>query len=121
MAFHPENGQLFTTDGGSGEIGQLPDTFGGDKLIGLLVFRGAKGRQRRKSLCGVRGPYHLLSHPFVDYLHRSSGGRPTNQMLVTLFKHIPGRVAICSGSFSLEMRRPGFRRPGSIRQSSNSG
>jgi glucose/arabinose dehydrogenase len=101
MAFHPENGQLFTTDGGSGELGQLPDNSPLEEINWIVQgshygFPGCEGPPdaANPACSGVRGPIttftpHLTPSSIAFYTGPQAGGS-ANQMLVTLFKHLPG-------------------------------
>lgn len=102
MAFHPENGQLFTTDGGSGELGQLPDNSPLEEINWIVQgnhygFPGCEGPPvaGNPACAGVRGPVatfspHLTPTSIAFYTGPQAGDS-ANQMLVTLFKHLPGR------------------------------
>lgn len=102
MAFHPENGQLFTTDGGSGELGQLPDNSPLEEVNWIVPgshygFPGCEGPPiaGEPACAGVRGPIatfgqHLTPTSIAFYTGPQAGDS-ANQMLVTLFKHLPGR------------------------------
>jgi glucose/arabinose dehydrogenase len=101
MAFHPENGQLFTTDGGSGELGQLPDISPPEEINWIVQgshygFPGCEGPpdSGNPACSGVRGPVttfipHLTPTSIAFYTGPQAGDS-ANQMLVTLFKHLPG-------------------------------
>ena len=102
MAFHPVNGQLFTTDGGSGELGQLPDNAPLEEINWIVQgsnygFPGCEGPPVAgiPACAGVRGPIatfapHLTPTSIAFYTGPQAGDS-TNQMLVTLFKHLPGQ------------------------------
>ena len=102
MAFHPENGQLFTTDIGSGELGDLPDNAPFEEINWIVSgghygFPGCEGPPVADdpACAGVRGPIatfapHLTPTSIAFYTGPQAGDS-TNQMLVTLFKHIPGQ------------------------------
>jgi len=102
MAFHPENGQLFTTDGGSGELGQLPDNSPLEEVNWIVSgghygFPGCEGIPVASipECAGVRAPVatfapHLTPTSIAFYTGPQAGDS-ANQMLVTLFKHIPGQ------------------------------
>jgi glucose/arabinose dehydrogenase len=102
MAFHPENGQLFTTDIGSGELGELPDNAPFEEINWIVQgahygFPGCEGPPNagNPACAGVRGPVttfapHLTPTSIAFYTGPQAGDS-TNQMLVTLFKHIPGQ------------------------------
>ncbi|HZM86043.1 MAG TPA: PQQ-dependent sugar dehydrogenase [Blastocatellia bacterium] len=102
MAFHPENGQLFTTDGGSGELGQAQDTSPLEEINWIVMgshygFPGCEGPPNagNPACAGVRGPIatfapHLTPTSIAFYTGPQAGDS-ANQMLVTLFKHLPGQ------------------------------
>ena len=102
MAFHPENGQLFTTDIGSGELGDQPDVAPAEEINwivpgGQYGFPGCEGIPVAglPSCAGVRGPIttfapHLTPTSIAFYTGPQAGDA-ANQMLVTLFKHLPGQ------------------------------
>jgi len=102
MAFHPENGQLFTTDGGSGELGELPDNAPLEEINwvvsgGHYGFPGCEGPPVAgiPACAGVRAPVatftpHLTPTSIAFYTGPQAGDS-ANQMLVTLFKHLPGQ------------------------------
>ncbi len=102
MAFDPQNGQLFTTDIGSGELGELPDNAPFEKINwivqgGYYGFPGCEGIPvaGNPACAGVRGPIatfapHLTPTSIAFYTGPQAGDS-TNQMLVTLFKHLPGQ------------------------------
>src|SRR5262249_29246067 len=62
MAFHPDNGELFATDIGSGEIGYINDQSPPDGISwivqgGKYGFPGCEGTPDSRPACqGVRGP-----------------------------------------------------------------
>jgi hypothetical protein len=102
MAFHPVNGQLFTTDGGSGELGQLPDQSPLEEInwivqSGHYGFPGCEGPPISgvAACAGVRGPIATftphLTPTSIAFYTGPQAGEATNQMLVTLFKHLPGQ------------------------------
>ena len=102
MAFHPENGQLFTTDGGSGELGQLPDNSPPEEINWIVSgnhygFPGCEGPPNagNPACAGVRGPIATftphLTPTSIAFYTGPQAGESTNQMLVTLFKHLPGQ------------------------------
>lgn len=102
MAFHPENGELFTTDGGSGELGQLPDLSPLEEINWILSgghygFPGCEGPPNADNpACnGVVGPIATfaphLTPTSITFYTGPQAGESKNQMLVTLFKHIPGQ------------------------------
>lgn len=102
MAFHPENGQLFTTDIGSGELGELPDNAPFEEINWIVQgshygFPGCEGPPvaDNPACAGVRGPIatfspHLTPTSIAFYTGPQAGDS-ANQMLVTLFKHLPGQ------------------------------
>lgn len=102
MAFHPENGQLFTTDGGSGELGELPDNAPLEEINWIVPgshygFPGCEGPPIAgdPACSGVRGAIanfapHLTPTSIAFYTGPQAGDS-ANQMLVTLFKHLPGQ------------------------------
>lgn len=106
MAFHPENGALFSTDGGSGELCQFPPcpeqqappdevnwvVEGGN--YGFPNCEGTPGPDRPQC-SGVRAPVtqflpHLTPTSIAFYTGPQAGDS-RNQMLVTLLKHIFGQ------------------------------
>jgi glucose/arabinose dehydrogenase len=102
MAFHPENGQLFATDGGSGEVGQLPDNSPLEEVNwvvsgGNYGFPGCEGPPNAgiPACAGVRGPIATFSPHLtptsITFYTGPQAGESANQMLVTLFKHLPGQ------------------------------
>jgi hypothetical protein len=102
MAFHPVNGQLFTTDGGSGELGQLPDVSPMEEINWIVQgsnygFPGCEGPPIAglPACAGVRGPIATFSPHLtptsIAFYTGPQAGESTNQMLVTLFKHLPGQ------------------------------
>lgn len=107
MAFHPENGQLFSTDGGSGEICQVGNCEGEDlsppEEINWIVPGGNYGFPRcegtpvdtNPGCAGVRPPVtqfnkHLTPTSIAFYTGPQAG-ESRNQMLVTLFKRLGGQ------------------------------
>ena len=102
MAFHPVNGQLFTTDGGSGEVGQLPDLAPLEEINWIVQgsnygFPGCEGPPIASvpACAGVRGPIATftphLTPTSIAFYTGPQAAESTNQMLVTLFKHLPGQ------------------------------
>jgi glucose/arabinose dehydrogenase len=104
MAFSPENGELFSTDGGSGEICQIGDCGGPDlaplEEINWVVASGNYGFPQcegtptfENPACqGVRGPLtqfppHLTPTSIAFYTGPQAG-EFKNQMLMTLFKNL---------------------------------
>lgn len=102
MAFHPESGQLFTTDGGSGELGEFPDNSPLEEINWIVPgghygFPGCEGTPvaGKPECAGVRAPIatfipHLTPTSIAFYTGPQAGDS-ANQMLVTLFKHLPGQ------------------------------
>lgn len=104
MAFHPENGELFSTDGGSGEICQLGNCGGEDlaplEEINWIVPSGNYGfpqcegtpTSERPGCQGVRGPVtqfpQHLTPTSIAFYTGPQAGEFRNQMLVTLFKNL---------------------------------
>lgn len=107
MEFHPENGQLFSTDGGSGEICQIGNCEGEDlsppEEINWIVPGSNYGFHRcegtpvdtNPGCAGVRPPVtqfnkHLTPTSIAFYTGPQAG-ESVNQMLVTLFKRLGGQ------------------------------
>ena len=104
MAFHPENGELFSTDGGSGEICQLGDCGGVDlappEEINWVVASANYGFPQCEGTptfenpgCqGVRAPItqfpQHLTPTSIAFYTGPQAGEFKNQMLVTLFKNL---------------------------------
>jgi glucose/arabinose dehydrogenase len=102
IAFHPENNQLFATDGGSGE---LPDPTSPLEEVNWVVqsgkygFPGCEGvpvsPTENAACAGVRGPITTFSPHLtptsITFYTGPQASDSKNQMLVTLFKHLPGR------------------------------
>ena len=97
MAFHPVNGELFTTDGGSGELGQLPDVSPPEEINWIVPgshygFPGCEGPPiaGEPACVGVRGPIATftphLTPTSITFYTGPQAGDSTHQMLVTLFK-----------------------------------
>lgn len=104
MAFHPENGELFSTDGGSGEICQSGDCGGLDlaplEEINWIVASANYGFPQcegspisgNPGCQGVRGP--LIQYPqhltptSIAFYTGPQAGEFKNQMLITLFKNL---------------------------------
>jgi len=104
IAFHPENNQLFATDGGSGELGELPDIAPLEEVnwvvqggkYGFPFCEGVPVPATENSACaGVRPPITTfgqhLTPTSITFYTGPQAGDSKNQMLVTLFKHLPGR------------------------------
>jgi len=104
MAFHPENGQLFTTDGGSGEICQIgpcPEDLAPPEEVNWVVQDGNYGfpacegtPDGRPGCAGVRPPVtqfpRHLTPTSITFYTGPQAGDSKNQMLVTLFKRLGG-------------------------------
>jgi glucose/arabinose dehydrogenase len=104
MAFHPENGELFSTDGGSGEICQLGNCGGEDlaplEEINWIVPSGNYGfpqcegtpTSERPGCQGIRAPVtqfpQHLTPTSIAFYTGPQAGEFRNQMLVTLFKNL---------------------------------
>lgn len=105
MAFHPVNGELFSTDGGSGEICQFANC--GEDLspleeINWIVQGGNYGFPQcegtpdgRPGCAGVRLPVqqfgqHLTPTSLAFYTGPQAGEQ-TNHLLVTLYKRYRGQ------------------------------
>jgi glucose/arabinose dehydrogenase len=106
MAFHPENGQLFSTDGGSGEICQTlncPEDLAPPEEVNWVVAGGNYGFPQcegtptadRAGCAGVRAPVtqfnRHLTPTSIAFYTGPQAGISTNQMLVTLFKRLGGQ------------------------------
>ncbi len=104
MAFHPENGELFATDGGSGELcqgGACPEDTAPPEEVNWVVQGGNYGFPQcegtpdgRPGCGGVRPPIqqfnrHLTPTSLAFYTGPQAG-ELTNQLLVTLYKRIGG-------------------------------
>ena len=105
MAFHPVNGELFTTDGGSGEIcqfGPCPEDTAPPEEINWVVAGGHYGfplcegtPDGRPGCAGVRAPVqqfprHLTPTSLAFYVGPQAGDH-TNHLLVTLYKRLGGQ------------------------------
>ena len=105
MAFHPENGELFTTDGGSGELCQFlpcPQDTSPPEEVNWVVQNGHYGFPNcegtpdndNPACAGVRAPtVQFPRHPTptsVTFYTGPQAGESKNQMMVTLFKRISG-------------------------------
>lgn len=102
MAFHPVNGQLFTTDGGSGELFQIPDVAPMEEINWILPgshygFPGCEGGPNagNPACAGVRGPVATFTPhttpTSIAFYTGPQAGDSANQMLVTLFKRVAGQ------------------------------
>ncbi|HXG68517.1 MAG TPA: PQQ-dependent sugar dehydrogenase [Blastocatellia bacterium] len=104
LAFHPENGELFSTDGGSGEICQSPPC-SEDKAppeeVNWIVASGNYGFPQcegtptpdRPGCMGVRPPIaqfprHLTPTSLAFYTGPQAG-EFKNHLLLTLYKNLP--------------------------------
>lgn len=103
MAFHPVNGELFATDGGSGEVCQGGPNCGEDisppEEVNWIVQGGNYGfplcegtPDARGGCAGVRAPItqftrHLTPTSLAFYTGPQAN-EYTNQLLVTLFKRL---------------------------------
>jgi glucose/arabinose dehydrogenase len=105
MAFHPENGELFATDGGSGELctglSCPPDTSPPEEVNwvvqnGHYGFPNCEGTPNpgNPACAGVRAPTtqfpRHLTPTSVTFYTGPQAGESKNQMLVTLFKRVGG-------------------------------
>lgn len=103
MAFHPENGQLFTTDGGSGEMCMTcPEDTSPLEEVNWIVqngnygFPGCEGTPNpgNPACAGVRAPItqfpRHLTPTSITFYTGPQAGESENQMLVTLFKRLSG-------------------------------
>lgn len=104
ITFHPDNGALFSTDGGSGEFCQLGECSGEDlsppEEINWVVQGGNYGfpacegtpTPQRPGCAGVRAPVHQFSRHLtptsVNFYTGPQAGDFKNHLLVTLFKEI---------------------------------
>lgn len=102
IAFDPVSGQLFSTDGGSGELGDLPDISPLEEVNWIIQggkygFPGCEGppETSNPTCLGVRAPittFDKHSTPSsITFYTGPQAGDSRNQMLVTLFKRVPGR------------------------------
>jgi glucose/arabinose dehydrogenase len=104
MAFHPVNGELFSTDGGSGEICQFapcPEDVSPLEEVNWIVQGGNYGfpscegtPDSREGCAGVRVPIqqfspHLTPTSLAFYTGPQAG-EFTNHLLVTVFKRYRG-------------------------------
>jgi hypothetical protein len=103
IAFHPDTGDLFATDGGSGEIcqtGNCPEDLSPPEEVNWVVsggnygFPGCEGTPTSDLACaGVRPPSiqyprHLTPTSLAFYTGPQAG-EFRNQLLLTLFKNLP--------------------------------
>ncbi|MFY9571771.1 MAG: PQQ-dependent sugar dehydrogenase [Blastocatellia bacterium] len=100
MAFHPENHELFATDGGSGELGKIPDISPLEEVnwivqggnYGFPVCEGPPTPDK-PGCAGVRAPLATfpahLTPTSVTFYTGPQAGELRNQMMVTLFKRLP--------------------------------
>ena len=104
IAFHPANNQLFATDGGSGELGQVPDLAPLEEVnwvvqggkYGFPKCEGVPVPATENPACaGVRPPITTfgqhLTPTSITFYTGPQAADSKNQMMVTLFKHLPGR------------------------------
>lgn len=106
MAFHPENGALFATDGGSGELCTFPpcpdqpaplDEVNWVVEGGNYGFPSCEGTpsSSRPQCSGVLPPVtQFLPHltpTSIAFYTGPQAGEARNQMLVTIFKHLFGQ------------------------------
>jgi len=100
MAFHPETGELFATDGGSGELGDLPDLAPPEEVnwiipggnYGFPLCEGTPTADR-PGCVGVRAPAiqyppHLTPTALAFYTGPQAG-EFRNQLLLALYKNLP--------------------------------
>ncbi len=105
IAFHPENGELFSTDGGSGEVCQVlpcpaddpapPEEVNWVVEGGHYGFSACEGTptEARPGCAGVRAPAiqyspHLTPTSLAFYTGPQAG-EFKNHLLLTLFKNLP--------------------------------
>lgn len=105
MAFHPENGALFATDGGSGEFCTFdcPNQPAPHDEVNWVVEGGNYGFPNcegtpspdRPQCVGVRPPVtQFLPHltpTSIAFYTGPQAGEAQNQMLVTIYKHLFGQ------------------------------
>lgn len=104
MAFHPENGALFATDGGSGEVcqsGNCGEDLAPPEEVNWVVSGGNYGFPQcegtptadRPGCAGVRSP--LIQYPrhltptSLAFYTGPQAGEFKNQLLLTLYKNLP--------------------------------
>ncbi len=104
MVFHPENGELFSTDGGSGEIcqgGACPEDTSPPEEINWIVQGGNYGYPNcegtpdsRPGCAGVRAPVQQFSRHLTPtslaFYTGPQANEFTNHLLITLFKRLFG-------------------------------
>ena len=101
MAFDPVSGQLFATDIGSGELGDMPDNSPYEEVNWVVAggkygFPGCEGPPdlSNPACAGVRAPVQLflqhLTPTSIAFYTGPQAGEFGNQMLVTLLKHLYG-------------------------------
>ena len=102
MAFHPENGELFATDVGSGELCQVepcPEDTSPPEEINWVVQGGNYGFPNcegtpdgRPGCLGVRAPIQQftrhLTPTSLEFYTGPQGNENTNNLLVTIFKRL---------------------------------
>jgi glucose/arabinose dehydrogenase len=115
MAFHPENGALFATDGGSGEVcqsGNCGEDLAPPEEVNWVVPGGNYGFPQcegtptsdRPGCAGVRSP--LIQYPrhltptSLAFYTGPQAGEFKNQLLLTLYKNLPN-----SENFGGDLRR----------------
>jgi glucose/arabinose dehydrogenase len=106
MAFHPDNGALFATDGGSGEIcqtGNCGEDLAPPEEVNWVIPGGNYGFPQcegtptadRPGCAGVRPP--LIQYPrhltptSLAFYTGPQAGEFKNQLLLTLFKNLPNQ------------------------------
>lgn len=101
MAFDPASGQLFATDIGSGELGDVPDESPLEEVNwiipgGYYGFPGCEGPPdfSNPACMGVRAPVQVfaqhLTPTSIAFYTGPQAGDSKNQMLVTLLKRLGG-------------------------------
>lgn len=101
MAFDPVSGQLFATDIGSGEVGDVPDNAPLEEVNWIIPggnygFPGCEGPPdfTNPACMGVRAPIQVfiqhLTPTSIAFYTGPQAGDSRNQMLVTLNKHLYG-------------------------------
>ncbi len=106
MAFHPESGALFATDGGSGEVcqsGSCGEDLAPPEEVNWIVPGGNYGFPQcegtpsadRPGCAGVRSP--LIQYPrhltptSLAFYTGPQAGEFKNQLLLTLYKNLPNQ------------------------------